>query len=302
MQSLTQVENKRLKGLEAVIERGLNTFTEVGAALSEIRDTRLYRETHKTFEEYCQERWRMSKTYATRLVQSAEVVANLVPMGTVLPETERQARPLAALKDPEQQRQAWTQVIEAAGDKGITAKEVQKIVDRFGHKASVTYKNQPAIEATNGTVPLAGTSHVYTVAKLLWPEAVEEFLSGLLKGRTLHLCCGESKLGDVRLDQDAAHSPDVIGDAAHTEFKDRSFETVLCDPPYNGEFQWNHDLLSELARVANSRIVFQHWFIPADDEGRYKKSHRFALTAMYVWQPRTYFGRAQVISVFDGQE
>ena len=31
--------------------------------------------------------------------------------------------------------------------------------------ASVTYKNQPAINKTKGNVPLAGTSHVYTILK-----------------------------------------------------------------------------------------------------------------------------------------
>ena len=47
----------RLAECEAVIERGQQTFIEVGQALMEIRDSRLYRETHATFEAYCNERW-----------------------------------------------------------------------------------------------------------------------------------------------------------------------------------------------------------------------------------------------------
>jgi hypothetical protein len=31
-----------------------------GTALLEVRDRRLYRETHATFEDYCRERWRFS--------------------------------------------------------------------------------------------------------------------------------------------------------------------------------------------------------------------------------------------------
>jgi hypothetical protein len=165
--------------------------------------------------------------------------------------------------------------------------------------ATVTYKNQPAIEATKGAVPLAGTSHVYTVTKVLWPEAVQEFIQTLLIPQSLHVCCGKSPLGDVRADLDPANNPDVICDANKLPFADQSFESVLCDPPYNGKFQWNHDLLSELSRVANKRIIFQHWFIPADPQGQWKKFHRFKLSAAYIWQPRTYFGRVQVISVFD---
>jgi hypothetical protein len=74
---------------------------------------------------------------------------------------------------------------------------------------------------------------------------------------------------------------------------------VLIDPPYNGEFQWNHDMLSELGRVSRQRIIFQHWFIPVDSNSRFKKSNRFQLSEVSVWQPQTYFGRVNVISVFD---
>ena len=166
---------------------------------------------------------------------------------------------------------------------------------------SVTYHNQPAIQQSHGNVPLAGTSHVYTVGKLLWPCAVEEHLKSLFIGRTLHVCCGKSKLGDVRLDLNEP-TADLHCDAADMRscVKDDEYATVIADPPYNGQFQWNHDLLKELARVASRRIIFQHWFIPANKMGRYKKAQqKFGLSAVYLWQPRTYFGRVQVISVFD---
>lgn len=165
---------------------------------------------------------------------------------------------------------------------------------------TVRYKNQPGTAAVlkQGT-PLAGTSHVYTVGKVLWPERVEEFIETLLIPRTLHVCCGKSLLGDVRVDNDPANKPDLVADANNLPFADGEFETVLCDPPYNGKMQWNHDLLCELSRVASKRIVFQHWFLPVDHEGRWKKWHKFSLTGLYLWQPRTYFGRVQVISVLD---
>lgn len=168
--------------------------------------------------------------------------------------------------------------------------------------ASVTYKNQPAINKTKGNVPLAGTSHVYTISKKLWHDNIEDVLEGLFIGTTLHPCCGKSLLGDVRLDLDPSNSPDIICDAANMKgvIDDDQFDTVLCDPPYNGNFQWNHDLLTELSRVASQRIIFQHWFIPANPNGLYKKAQeKFELTDVFVWQPKTYFGRVNVISVFD---
>ena len=132
-----------------------------------------------------------------------------------------------------------------------------------GKMSTVTYKNQPAIDRTRGKVPLAGTSHLYRVKRILWPQAVESVLQGLLIPTSLHVCSGHSQLGDMRVDSDRAVSPDVVGDAARLPFADQSFNSVLCDPPYNGCFQWNHDMLFELSRVARRRIIFQHWFMPA---------------------------------------
>jgi len=168
--------------------------------------------------------------------------------------------------------------------------------------ANVTYKNQPAIDKTNGSVPLAGTSHLYKVKRRLWNDSIEDVLQSLFIGKTLHVCCGKSQLGDIRLDADIEHKPDIVCDASDMTgcVKDESFSTVLCDPPYNGKFQWNHDLLKELSRIARDRIIFQHWFIPATPQGLYKKAQeKFAISEIYVWQPKTYFGRVQVVSVFD---
>lgn len=166
--------------------------------------------------------------------------------------------------------------------------------------SKVTYFNQPAIHGTKGSVPLAGNSRLYTVKKVLWPEDIESYLTSQFIGSTLHVCCGKSKLGDIRLDLNEDDA-DIKCDASDMRgyVVDSGYETVLCDPPYNGKFQWNHDLLSELARVANTRIIFQHWFLPADKVGNYKKDHKFQLTSVCVWQPQTYFGRVQVISIFD---
>ena len=44
------------------------TFIEVGKALLAIRDAKLYRKTHKTFEAYCRDRWEMSRPRAYQLI------------------------------------------------------------------------------------------------------------------------------------------------------------------------------------------------------------------------------------------
>ena len=50
--TLTDSEKVRFKECESVIKKGIGTFLEVGRALAEIHDNRLYRETHKSFKKY----------------------------------------------------------------------------------------------------------------------------------------------------------------------------------------------------------------------------------------------------------
>jgi len=165
--------------------------------------------------------------------------------------------------------------------------------------ATITYKKQNAAALALKTgVPLEGTDHIYTVNAVLWPKKVEKFVESKLIGNSLHVCCGKSTIGLVRLDL-FDETADIKADAAKIPFSDSSFDTVLCDPPYNGKLQWNHDLLKELSRVSKKRIIFQHWFIPGNMNGKYKKDHSFIISELYVWQPRTYFGRVNVLSIWD---
>lgn len=39
--------------------------------------------------------------------------------------------------------------------------------------------------------------------------------------------------------------------------------------------------------------------MPLNKDGLFKKEHRFQLADLALWQPRTYFGRVQVITVMD---
>jgi len=126
---LSPRESTRLEKCEAVIEKGLQTFVEVGNALLEIRDSRLYRLGFDTFEDYCRERWQMSKRHANRLIESAEIVQNLGPIGPV-PDSESVARPLTSLK-LDQQRGAWEEAVKNAPNGKPTARDVRAAVDRL---------------------------------------------------------------------------------------------------------------------------------------------------------------------------
>jgi hypothetical protein len=111
---LTNIIPTQLAAHERTIERGMTTFVDVGRALAAIRDGRLYRESHATFEEYCKTRWGWSKRHCDRLIGAAEVANEVGPIG---PTTESQARPLKKLP-PEEQAPAWQEAQAVAAERG----------------------------------------------------------------------------------------------------------------------------------------------------------------------------------------
>lgn len=135
---------QRFFHLETIIERGLKAFYEVGKALSEIRDDKLYKEKgYSDFRKYCEQRWGLKKSHAYRAMKAAEVFDNLVasikmsPIGDkfnpkILPTNEAQIRPLTRLR-PDLQRQAWWQAVDHAPQGKITAKYVQKVAKQVYH-------------------------------------------------------------------------------------------------------------------------------------------------------------------------
>lgn len=125
-ESITTKEAARLAELEKTIETNVAL---VGKALFEIREGRLYRATHKTFEEYCQTRFAMDRKYINKQIQAAAVIDNLTPMG-VIPQNERQARPLAKLP-PDKQPEAWEKAQEKAKEEGkpLAARHVEDAVN-----------------------------------------------------------------------------------------------------------------------------------------------------------------------------
>jgi hypothetical protein len=132
-EALTKIEAGTLQAFEAVIEKGLASFVEVGNSLMRIRDSKLYRGTHGTFEAYCQERWNIARRTAYQYIEAAEAVKVVRNCAQIEPANEAQARPLTLLETPAEQVAAWEQVIETApkddeGEPIITAKHVENVV------------------------------------------------------------------------------------------------------------------------------------------------------------------------------
>ena len=145
---LTPEEERQRLFWERKVERA---FYEAGTALKELRDRRLYRSTHKTFEEYCRDRFGYSRRKMDYLISGSEVFENLQTRtigsqsdrdetrtigSEILPISERQVRPLTQL-EPDQQREVWQQAVEAAGGKVPSGRIVKDIVQRIRERSKI---------------------------------------------------------------------------------------------------------------------------------------------------------------------
>lgn len=74
LEDLSHDESHDRLALEMRVERA---FYQAGCALRELRDRRLYRSTHNSFEQYCQDRFGYTRRRGDLLINSAMIVDNL---------------------------------------------------------------------------------------------------------------------------------------------------------------------------------------------------------------------------------
>ena len=59
---------------------------------AEIKERKLYREKHSSFEAYCQETWGFKRHYAYHLLNAADVCAKMLTMVNILAQTSAALR------------------------------------------------------------------------------------------------------------------------------------------------------------------------------------------------------------------
>ncbi len=146
---LSVVERRSLEKLEKVIESGVESFLATGSAMKEIRDQRLYREGHRTFESYLKTKWGFDRSYAHRLIDASDVKKDLLPMGNKNPKvgeitTERQLRELASVPH-ESLEDVIEKAAEIAGDAPLTAKVLKEAREQVLEPTEPTAE-EPACE------------------------------------------------------------------------------------------------------------------------------------------------------------
>ena len=141
---LSEAEKAERDDLERTVQQA---FFVAGQALKALRDKRLYRETHATFESYVRDRFDYTRAAAYYLIKSSVVYENLkcqqfvdTNKSTILPTKESQCRPLAKLS-PERQREVWQTAVDRAKGKVPSARIVKAIINQ--NSSDLDIKAQP---------------------------------------------------------------------------------------------------------------------------------------------------------------
>jgi len=177
------MQQDRLKHLETMISNNQYRFYEIGQALKEIRDSRLYKLVFfNTFEAYARDRWDIGRSQAYRLIDAYSVISNLSPIGDRLPGNEAQTRSLVPLSPPEQ-RKIWQDFLSTGME--ITARNIKNFTDKrkgkenipSEHSDQISNDYMDAVQEMIGQVRYAQNDRwqkTSRAAALLWNRVIQE--------------------------------------------------------------------------------------------------------------------------------
>lgn len=142
---LSKSDEKRFNEIVEKIEYVVfNAWREAGPLFQELRDKRLYRKTHKHVEDFCRDKWGISKRRMNQIIHSHKnALLCESKMGTAVPKTvfksERSARPLKGV--PHGSMDEVAKRIEVIADtEEITEQIVRNVVSKV---CPVKKKKQP---------------------------------------------------------------------------------------------------------------------------------------------------------------
>lgn len=123
-----------------------------------------------------------------------------------------------------------------------------------------------------------------------WPWSVECFVRKNIKGRSLHVCCGSSKIGDVKVDMYVERKDIVKADMFDLPYKEE-FDTVICDPPWELPYHKRHKLLYSLrdALKPNGILIFNCFWFP--------KCRGLQIEKVYVGVPHSTWRNASLFII-----
>jgi hypothetical protein len=190
VEELTEEEQSDRLHLERRVERAV---FEAGKALAELRDRRLYRSSHRTFEDYCRDRFGHSRQKSNYLIAAADVYENLTTIccqnlppenlttnrSQILPTSEGQVRPITKL-EPQEQWEVWQTAVELAGGKVPTGRIVKDVVQRImertkvpntyqlGEVCQILVKDNPELRGKGGCWAIVSQVNEFSCTVRMW--------------------------------------------------------------------------------------------------------------------------------------
>ncbi|MGW4531293.1 hypothetical protein ACWEOI_10115 [Nocardia sp. NPDC004340] len=123
---LSRSESEQLEVCESSIDALRVAFWTAGRALQIVRDGRLYRADHASFDEYVEKRWDMQRSYAHKLIRAWPLAARLHPVAPALNEGQiRELLPVAAAYGEDAAVTVYTTL---AADVKVTAGKLREAV------------------------------------------------------------------------------------------------------------------------------------------------------------------------------
>ena len=120
---------EQIERLESIIASNQRNFHFVGQALKAIRDHHFYRNLgFDSFESYVKNRWDIGKSHAYRLIDAANVVDHLSPIGDILPRNEAQCRLLSPFESFDQ-RKIWRAFVQTG--LALTARQLRNFISDY---------------------------------------------------------------------------------------------------------------------------------------------------------------------------
>ncbi|MCC5653204.1 hypothetical protein LC609_26070 [Nostoc sp. XA013] len=190
IEELSKEEESDRNLLERKVERA---FFEAGKALMELRDRRLYRSTHHTFENYCRDRFGHSRQKSNYLIAAADVYENLTTIccqnsgiddlttnsSQILPTSEGQVRPMTKL-EPQEQWEVWQTAVEVAGGKVPSGRVVKDVIERImertqapntyqlGEVCQILAKDNPKLRGKGGCWAIVRQVNDFSCTVKMW--------------------------------------------------------------------------------------------------------------------------------------
>jgi hypothetical protein len=182
---LSAEETLRLRQLEAIVDEGLDSFLKVGAALTELRDRRLYRSTHARWSDFCLDKWGLSLSRCNQVIQATLTYTNLV---TAVPQdaellansNEHMLRPISQL-EPELQVATWELIRHI--EERPSGTTIQETVIAIKDAIAAGWDSEQKANSTKARVEIR--SRIMT---FLWAAMVPFLRTGLelLRGRMVN--------------------------------------------------------------------------------------------------------------------